>query len=638
MKVLWRIIEILVNIIAVILGLACIGIVGLVATIYYFDINDHRMIIEQQYLQITGDELKLNGLIKVQLTPTPTFYSNDVILNVTSPTHTIKLSADKLSFKINPKSIFQNDLHLYDVKATKLTLALSLKGKKTQKEEQTPYTIVIDKLNGTIDTSKKSVDLTKLNVVLAGKTIKGELHLLRNPKQVQFEANLTSPEWTIAGEQSNDLAGLLSNEKVVGKLKWQFGVLSANDISIKNAIINMDIEPKKIEATMKGDIAGGKTTADIHVSQEKSVPQYNLNMDMDLNNPALFLKAILPEAKLEAQGLKLHIVGDAQGSTIEAIRNSFQGNIQGSTSALVLKSGGSAPARVDKRSPRNARPTPNDNTVFPLKSVEFNIKMLNNKLDLSSHGLLPGGGFKGDFWIKDWKTDPYIITDVSISANNTAEFLQSVAPGLKLTGGIMTARLQGKTQGKHFEEWKDRFKGHLFMHIQNITVMGQSIDARLVDVLALFWKMFIPSPKETLFECVASRFIVHDGILLSQDSFAVETPEIYALGTGSIDFMRDWLNLTFDVYPRSKIPLQIGAYDNTVSIRGPFHQPKVETSGNGLIAKGGSIALGIATSGISTLVEKFIQIVRQRGSPCAKVLGEHTEEAEQFASSEVPSN
>ena len=606
MPSLVRITEITLKIVAFIIGLLMISLAMIFAGVYFFDINAHRFLLEQQFHQLTGDTIHLNGPVSVSISPTPTIQLNQVEITASQRKVPIKISVNKLGFKINPVNLFANYVHLYDVSANDIKIA-SL-------SPDHPWEKKIDSFQGKIDTGPATVNFSKINMKLGKNTLKGKIQWVKLGKNNQIDADLTSPSWQHDESQSEDIVGLLTHERIAGKLHWKCDALTWSNIDIKNADLNLTKEPNVLTVTAKGDIPGGEFNTDITINQLKSTPNYQGKLSLNANDPMMFIKKWMPSVPLSLTDLKLHIEGQSEGKNLTEIKQHFKGTLEGSSNKIILKG-----------NPHDAvNPSPN----FTLQDVEANFKVTQDQTHVESKGKCPGGEFKGDFWIKPDHDNPHIIADLSVIANNSAEFLQAIAPELKLSGGNLKVHLQGTTAGKSFESWKSQFKGHLFLHIQNMTVQGQSIDSRLVDVFALFWQMFAHTEKETLFECLASRFIVHDGILLANENFAVETPEIYALGTGSIDFNKDWLGLSFDVYPRSKMPLQIGAYDNVVSIRGPFKEPNVSAT-NGLIAKGGSVALSVATGGMSTLVQKFLEIVRERGSPCAKVLATEKEEMQQ---------
>lgn len=598
MKIAWRIIEIIVKILAFILGLLGILAMILIAAFYFFDLNAHRHIIEQQYFAITGDNLKLKGPIAITLTPIPTFELNKVSLQVNSFAEPLYVTADEWRFKVNPMNLFSDSIHLYGIKGKNITL--------TYQQNNVPVVKTLQKFSGKLDMTAHVIDLTKLSVTLDNHLIEGEIHIKNLPTFSRVEARLSSPEWTVNADNTSAIFSLLGDDRVVGKLIWQCALLKYDDYRLQNTRLVLTKNKQEIELDAQGHMPGADVTSDTTVTNAKTQPKLDTDVTMDITDPQKALKQWIPHVQFSAAGLKITLKGKSQGKTAEELKKNFEGDLSGHAENITLKSG----------------------SQFAVHHLKFTLKWENERLHLASTGELPGGQYKGDFWITQWPDQPQIITDLHVDAQDAATFLQSVAPNLKIQGGTLNLHLQGKTTGKTFDDWKSLFKGHLFLHVQQMRVLEQSIDARLVDVFALFWHMFTPSAKETLFECVATRFWVNNGILLAEDNFAIETPDIYALGTGSIDFNRDWLGLSFDVYPRSKLPLQLGSYDNVVSIRGPMSKPNVTTSANGLIAKGGSIALGIATGGISSVVEKFIQIINQKGSPCAKVLAGEKQEAQ----------
>lgn len=590
----WKGVKVLTGILVFLLGLVGISLVAIVISIHFFDINEHRHIIEQQFNKKSGFKLSLKGNIDIKLSPVPTFDINNVSLQMTAFDEPLLLSADKMTFKVKPRSFFSSYMHLYDMKGTNVLVSINLPAGKFEQK--------FDKFSGDVNTAPCAINFKDLDVEFDHKKLTGDISLFTFSDKTKVEAKLASPYWEAHSGETVDYLGALLQDKVHGKVTWYFNSLVLNQLKFKDVTWSLGVKEQDIKLNGQGEISGAKFKTEAKLSELKTTPHADLELDLDVIKPAEFLKTFWDKPLISTEGLKLQFKGKATGKSLAEMKDSFTGMIEGKSSQLKFSD-----ATDETPCKRLA-----------LQDIDFELAW-KERLELTMTGRLPDGGFNLKAWISALKSTPQILTELHIKSQNAAGLFQMIAPSWKLSGGSFQCDLQGKTSGSSVSEWLGKFKGHTFLHIKDMSVFDQKIDARLIDVFALMSSAF-NGTQDTVFECLAARFHINEGVLITEENFAVETPDLYALGTGKIDIPGNLMNLAFQIYPRSKTPLKPGSYDNAVSIKGPLNDPKVSASAHGLVAKGSSLALGIATGGISTLAETFLNMVKDRSSPCAKVL------------------
>jgi len=258
-----------------------------------------------------------------------------------------------------------------------------------------------------------------------------------------------------------------------------------------------------------------------------------------------------------------------------------------------------------------------------LRDANFNIDMAKESAQLRLTAKASEGELKAEVNMtipKNGKT--MLDIELDLKGAKASDFIKNFNPAAQISDGVMDLKFRGNIQVSDSLNWLKRLSGKLFTHIQGMRLNNQKIDTRIVDLFSAFLKMFNKSKNQTELECVAMRFQVREGNLYAHESIGIDTPEIYALGTGSINLNNNQLNLTFDVYPRSQANLTVGAYDNVIFLKGPINRPQVTVSPHGVMKSGGTVILGFMTSGLSLLAEKFYKVMTQRGSPCQQVLAE----------------
>ena len=188
--------------------------------------------------------------------------------------------------------------------------------------------------------------------------------------------------------------------------------------------------------------------------------------------------------------------------------------------------------------------------------------------------------------------------------------------------GNLEVNFNGVGQGKSLHSVIATLSGKALIYIQELTIEQARIDSRFVDLFSALWKAFTPTQHGTLLQCAVLRFDIAQGQAKAKQSIGMETSDLSILGGGDLNLITKEMNFVFDMYPRSHLNIELGSFNNIVFVKGTIKEPQVSASMQGVIKEGGSIALGIATGGISLIVEKLVKMATQNKSVCQQVLSE----------------
>lgn len=270
-----------------------------------------------------------------------------------------------------------------------------------------------------------------------------------------------------------------------------------------------------------------------------------------------------------------------------------------------------------------------DNLFLGHLSIEdTNIQLIfkDKNLEMVPRGKVAGGDLTGKIQVQKRDNVFQVSTNIKLKNAIASEFFQQFWKNAALLNGKIDIQFEGKSNGSELSTWMSNLTGRGIVSIKNMQIQDRDIDSRYVDVFAAIWKSLNPSKKGTSLECVAMLLKAENGMVNAKETIAMQTGDIYALGGGNVDLKNETIDLTFDLYPRSQMNLEVGSFDQVVHVKGTLAQPVWIKSPKGLIKEGGTLLLGAATGGISILAEKMLKIVSQKSSPCQQVLAEAFEE------------
>lgn len=261
-----------------------------------------------------------------------------------------------------------------------------------------------------------------------------------------------------------------------------------------------------------------------------------------------------------------------------------------------------------------------------IENGDLQILFKDKNLELIPRGKIAGGDFTGKVRLNKRDNSIQVASELRLKNSIASEFFQQFWKNAALLNGKLDISFEGKSRGISLADWMSHLSGRSIISIKNMQIQDRDIDARYLDIFAAIWKSLNPSKKGTSLECAALLLNAEEGKVVAKETIAMQTSDIYALGGGIIDLKQESIDLTFDLYPRSQMNIEVGSFDQVVHVRGSLAHPEWVKSPKGMIQEGGTLLLGVATGGISILAEKMLKIVSQKSSPCQQVLAEAYEE------------
>ncbi len=217
-------------------------------------------------------------------------------------------------------------------------------------------------------------------------------------------------------------------------------------------------------------------------------------------------------------------------------------------------------------------------------------------------------------------SDKTLNAALSLTSANVVDLVNFLQPQTSVSTGSADLNLALTGQGLDFTQWLNSITGNGLITVKNVLLANQQWDARLINLYSALWRQFSLGKNETNIKCAVMRFNAKNGVLFIEDGIGLDTAEIYALGKGQINLPQDSIKLTFQLYPKSEMNIELGTFRNLVYLQGQLSHPEIKASKMGVIKEGGTAILGIATGGLSLLAEKLINIATHKGSACEYVL------------------
>ncbi|MEP5763021.1 MAG: hypothetical protein ABJ308_00435 [Halieaceae bacterium] len=120
--------------------------------------------------------------------------------------------------------------------------------------------------------------------------------------------------------------------------------------------------------------------------------------------------------------------------------------------------------------------------------------------------------------------------------------------------------------------------------------------------------------------CAVTLFTFKDGVGITPYGYAARTNTANLLGRIEADMENEQIKVRFQSRSREGVGISVGnAFSNTVSLQGPFSDPKIVTNTTGLVARGWAAFM---TAGISLIGESMFNRVLASANPCQSTQAE----------------
>lgn len=608
MKILKALLKIIIGICVLVIILFAISSYIL----YSVDINQHKDIVIAKFADVTGQELVLNGPIAINIFPLPYIELNNAELNIKQADKKVKIFAEYLKADFNLKSFLTQKKEVNAITTKKVVVKLF-------KNNQLINTWNVDEFAGKVFSSCCDLTLPAFTLKTGGNDLAGSFKIIYGSPYV-INAQLNANRWSF--KSTDNASELLTFEpedldwldKIKASIQFKANNLQVSKTLLKNADLKIDIDKKRLNVThhfwYEAKNVNGKFQLSQDTKSQRPVIAANFTIkqertqDLDGNLTFLFLKnSTVVKGQLYSPAWQIDLLENGSQQHFfshdplsVAWLNNLQGEIEYKTDNLLVEK-------------------------LKLQNALVHLKFKDDLLEITPTGFLAGGKFNGKFFLKRiQKTVPEIKGHFVVRGANASEFLNLFKSYRQLSGGRLNLTFEGSSRGSSEAELMAHLSGDMLLQIHKMRILNQVIDSRYVDFLAAFWKNLLSHQDNTLLECGVMRMKIRNGVAQSKNGIGLETRELYALGTGSLNLKNEQLDYVFTLYPRHQVNLEVGSFENVLLLKGTMSKPQLVTTTQGIIQEGGSLLLGYATGGLSILAEKIFKVMTQKGSPCQEVL------------------
>ena len=177
-------------------------------------------------------------------------------------------------------------------------------------------------------------------------------------------------------------------------------------------------------------------------------------------------------------------------------------------------------------------------------------------------------------------------------------------------------------RGESPRQWMSGISGNARAVVGPASLVNAKPDPAVTfDRLAEAVNPFRTVNPTTELQCAVIRLPLAAGVAQIDRSIAMETREIDASMSGTVDFRNETIDLSIRPRVRQGIPIEIPQIAELVRFRGPFTAPTVSVDAVASAAAIARIGAAIGTSGLSVLAESIFAQSSAGAGACAVALG-----------------
>lgn len=263
-----------------------------------------------------------------------------------------------------------------------------------------------------------------------------------------------------------------------------------------------------------------------------------------------------------------------------------------------------------------------------IRDVEFDRLKVNMGLDsgrlrIRPSGSLYRGKLEGRIDLDARANTPRLLMEISGTKINLGMLIRALKGKQIMTGG--TGQLYFKLEGAGPDPRKiaASMNGRFLVSSGPGRINNSAFKRIGADALMQFVRAFDPADKSdrvTNMQCGVLRFDVKRGIAETDRGIAAETRRMNVIGSGSINFGTETIDLALRAEPRDGVGLSASALGNVVRVGGTLAEPGVRMDATGALKTGASVGAAVATSGISLLVQGLFNRLTADSAPCKTAL------------------
>jgi uncharacterized protein involved in outer membrane biogenesis len=218
---------------------------------------------------------------------------------------------------------------------------------------------------------------------------------------------------------------------------------------------------------------------------------------------------------------------------------------------------------------------------------------------------------------------PEIALRVEGRELDLAALLAAAGVPREVRGGKTSLSVDVTMRGESPHQWVSGINGRLRAVVGPATLVNTRIDpAVTLDRLAEAVNPFRSVDPSTELRCAVIRLPLAGGVARIDRSIAMETKQIDAAVSGTLDFRNETLDLSIRPRVRQGLPIEIPQIAELVRLRGSFAAPTVAVDAVASAATIARIGAAIGTSGLSVLGETLVaQGASSSAGACDVALG-----------------
>ena len=248
-------------------------------------------------------------------------------------------------------------------------------------------------------------------------------------------------------------------------------------------------------------------------------------------------------------------------------------------------------------------------------TIKIEDKILRVKAD---SGEFSGGSFLFDFQI-DSQSKPYqsnLKFEIDDLVMNEVPSLQGA--NLPLQGSLdFEAKLSG--EGASAKEMASSARGTILASGENTYFPSGGFSFLTQSILGTILGFVNPKEKDEFHQvdCGVIGFKVVDGIVMSQDSIALQTEDVTFLIRGGLSLVDE--SLVFVIRPKARKGAGVSAstFTNFYRLGGTLRDPKIEADLGGVLKTSVTWGLAAATAGLSVIAQGFFDKFMGNQDVCA---------------------
>ena len=597
------------KVLTILVGVIFVFICIFILMVIFANPDNYKSYFVHKFEEVIGQKLIVNGPISLSFIPLPHLKLDEAKIIINVKDTDLEISAETLSFYIPWKSIFSATKTINSIKANNLNIEYFDKHKLLD-------SFHIDSVAGDVDISYLHIDLTNIELESGKNKVEGKL-LLFLEKDVELTGSFQSKEITVPIASENlqqSFAGFLSKlyqlqwlKNVSGHVDFNIQKINFEDTLVEDSHFVIELKDKIFKITTQGKSVKGDFLGKIIIQKKDNDEMPVITTDFKINNQATFdtmegqlsfeFGQKLPEVKgkIKIKRWDASFFLNENDFITMGDDDTLQGNLNFQIDNLILQK-------------------------INIENANVDINKKDASLTIDVKGTMANGGLTSHLVVKNETNhiNNKVKMEINLTRANASEVIKLFHSDVRLEGGLLDVSFQGDSIGNSLSTLMANLSGKSNLYLKNMTLLNQNFDMRHVNIFAAIFKSFQTGSQDTTLECIAWHFDIKDGVAKANNSIALETRDIYALGTGSLTLQTKKLDFAFELHPRSQ--MNLGSMENIIFLKGTLDSPQLKTSTQGIVREGGSIVLGIATGGVSLLAEKLLKIATHRSTPCKEVL------------------